>query len=245
MSSGIWAAASGAVGQLADLEVTAENLANANTNGYRAERSIFRQVLADAAEAGVAAEYRRYATLRTRTPTLEEGPTLSTGRPLDVKLPGEHVLAVRTAEGDRYTRDGALQISPEGRLVTRDGDALLDRARRPISLPRDAQRVAIDREGRVVVDGREHASLVVLRPGAPDDLEKQGQNLLRLRAGAPPPAAVTVELVPEALEGSNVSVMRGMTDLIASSRTLEAMQKVIDAFRESEQRAASGIMGRT
>lgn len=243
MSLGIWAAASGAVAQLADLEVTANNLANAGTVGFRGERSAFRQTLANAERAGSAASYRRYATVRTTTADLAPGEVVSTGRALDVAFDGRGLFVVRTPAGDRYTRSGALRVSPAGELTTPEGHPYLGANRRPIALPREASTVEVAPDGRVLADGTELGQLLTVEEPPPGSLVKEGGALLSLAQGQPPLRPGSAQLASGALEGSNVSVVRGMTDIITASRSLDALQRVIDAFREAEQRAASGIMG--
>ncbi|MCC6216220.1 MAG: flagellar hook basal-body protein [Polyangiaceae bacterium] len=243
MSLGIWAAASGAVAEIADLEVTANNLANAGTVGFRGERSAFRQTLASVQRAGGAAGYRRYATLRTTTADLAPGGVVSTGRGLDVAFDGRGLFVVRTPAGDRYTRSGALRVSPTGELTTPEGHPYLGTNRRAISIPRDAASVEVAADGRVMADGQEVAQLLTVEEPPPGGLVKEGGALLALAPNQAPLRAQAALLTTGALEGSNVSVVRGMTDIITASRSLDALQRVIEAFREAEQRAASGIMG--
>src|SRR5690606_348768 len=106
MSTGIWAAVSGATGQMAALDVAANNVANAGTPGFRADREVFAVALAGAMD-GNGAESLRYNTLRSVQPDLSVGQIVHTGRELDVALTREEGLfVVRTADGDRYTRAG-------------------------------------------------------------------------------------------------------------------------------------------
>ncbi|HEY8944062.1 MAG TPA: flagellar basal body protein, partial [Polyangiaceae bacterium] len=86
MSSGIWSAASGAVGQTAALDVAANNVANATTPGYRADTSVFRQTLADALGNAAGTRSQRFAITRTTTPDFTPGQVVHTGRALDVAL---------------------------------------------------------------------------------------------------------------------------------------------------------------
>ncbi|MFO0565991.1 MAG: flagellar hook-basal body complex protein [Polyangiaceae bacterium] len=121
MATGIWSAASGAVAQSFSLDVAANNVANAGTPGFRADRAVFRQELARATARGEARGLR-YNLTRTAAPSFVPGELVSTGRPLDVALRSENSLfAVRSADGVRYTRAGSLTLSADGKLTTPEG----------------------------------------------------------------------------------------------------------------------------
>jgi flagellar basal-body rod protein FlgF len=86
MSTGIWSAASGAVGQIAALDSAAQNIANATTPGFRAEEAVFRQTLVKSINANTGTKSLRYAVSRTTVPDFRAGQMVQTGRPLDVAI---------------------------------------------------------------------------------------------------------------------------------------------------------------
>lgn len=242
MSAGIWAAASGAAGQVTALDVAANNVANAGTAGYRADQMVFRQRLATA-EGNLATQSLRFSTVGTVEPNLAPGPVVLTERRLDVAIKGDGFFAVSTAGGERYTRAGSIRLRMDGVLTTNDGDPYLDAARRPVTAGRDAKVVSIAPDGTVVADGVETAArllVVKMPPGA--GVEKDGNVLLRLTGGRP--VAVAADLATGALEQSNAPAIRSMNGITTATRSFEMLTKVIDAFSEADRRAATDLMKR-
>src|SRR6185436_12689868 len=112
MSTGIWSAASGAVGKTTALDVAADNVANATTPGFRAETAVFRQTLATAVDKSKGTQSMRYAITRTNVPHFDAGQIVESGKPLDVALPeGNAFFVVRTPQGERYTRAGSFRLT--------------------------------------------------------------------------------------------------------------------------------------
>ena len=111
----------------------ATNIANATTSGYRAQHTVFEQVLQRAGDAGQLAFVQDVALARDLSP----GPVEQTGNPLDVALDGSGYLGFATPAGTRYGRSGRLELDAEGRLVGPEGHPVLDDGGNPITLPAD------------------------------------------------------------------------------------------------------------
>ena len=242
MSSGIWVAASGASAQMTALDATANNLANATTPGYKADQAVFREHLAQAMFAGKAQPEMRYASVATVSPDLRSGPLQVTQRPLDVAIDGDGYFKVQTPRGERYTRAGAFQVGPGGTLVTPLGYAVLDGGGSPIHLPLDGGPADIGQDGAIRVDGEEVGQLGVVNFEEPRALVKDGDNLFRATPGAGEPQPAQVPLHSGALELPNVSIVKGMTDLVSATRAFEALEKAVEAYSDLERRAASDII---
>ncbi len=240
MSSGIWAAASGAIGHLENLDVTANNLANASTTGFQGDRAVFRQVLAAKEKAGAATDYRRYTVVGTRSPDQTVGASIVTGRSLDAAIDGDGYFAVQTAQGERYTRDGAFQVV-DGQLTTAGGKQVLDEGHSPIAIPEGETDVSIGDDGTVYAGSESVGQLALFRFANPDVMEREGTTLFRAPAASA--EATAPSLASGSLEGSNVSVVKSMTELVTATRSFDAMQRVIESFSEIERRTATGIMG--
>jgi flagellar basal body rod protein FlgG len=243
MSTGIWAAASGAVAQTNALDVAANNIANASTPGFRADRELFRETLANATGQGGDASLR-YSVVRSVRPDLNVGQIVSTNRGLDVALRGpEGLFVVSTPQGERYTRAGHMNITADGTLTTADGKAYLGADRKPLRVPPGSGNVTFGPDGSLLVDGVDSGSklgVVSFRNQA--GLEKEGDILMRARpeAGRAMPAAADLEV--GALELSNSSAIAGMTSLVTASRSFEMLTKVIEAFSQADRSAATSIM---
>lgn len=238
MSTGMWSAVSGALAQQSSLDATANNLANARTTGYRADRTVFREYLAKA-QAPDPSE--RSAIVNSTVADMTQGAIEQTGRPLDVAIDGEGFLAVNTPAGERYTRSGAIQLSQEGDLLV-GGNRLLDESHSPLAVPAGAHDVRIAANGSVVADGQELGRVLVVRFDPNTALEKDGAMLFRAPVGAAG-TPIDPKLIEASLEGSNVSVVKGMTELVTLNRGFDALSRAIETFGEMERKAAMGIMG--
>jgi flagellar basal-body rod protein FlgF len=243
VSTGIWVAASGASAQMTALETTSNNLANAQTPAYKADRTVFQEYLANAVLAGSAQTQMRYASVAEVAADQSAGPVKVTGRPLDVSISGEGYFAVRTPRGERYTRAGNFQLGPAGDLTTAEGHPVLDSGGQPVAVPPDARDVALSADGTVTVDGEEMGSLRFVRFANPLALEKDGNLLLRPNQFSGIPQVTEAKLHAGALELPNVSVVKGMTDLVSVTRAFEALQRAVETFSELDRRAATDIMG--
>ncbi len=247
MSDGIWSALSGAVGQLAVLDAAAENVANANTPAYRAERTVFREhlVRANGGKNGkptpLAQQAMSHVTVDAINNDTGSGGILATGRPLDCAIKDDSFFLVKTARGERFSRLGNFHVAQSGALVTKDGDVVLDRERKPIKVDPTSTEVAIGDDGSVVDQGTTVGQLTVVKFKHPEALEREGAQLYKAVAGDPPVLAAP-SLATSALEGSNTSAVKGMVEIVNATRGFEACERVIDAFKNADSAAAMSIM---
>jgi flagellar basal-body rod protein FlgF len=231
----IYLAMSGAKATLQRQDQLANNLANASTNGFRAELQAFRAVPVR----GDGASTRVYALESSVGHDPRSGPVQATGRALDVALQGEAWLAVQALDGsEAYTRAGALQVGTDGQLVTPAGLPVLGDGG-PITLPANAE-VDVASDGslttRVGSDPPQPAGrLKLVTTDAP--LARGEDGLFRAGAGelAADPAA---RLQSGALEGSNVSPVETMVAMIAAARQFEQQMKVLQGAEQREQAAS-------
>ena len=245
LSTGIWSAASGMVAQGNALDIASENVANASTVGYRADRTIFRQVLTSAQEVNPGSSSMRYAVTRTVQPDLQAGEIRETGNPLDVALTDDSsFLTVRTAEGLRYTRAGKLSVQADGTLITPQGYPVLADNLRPIVIPLQST-ATFDDSGRLLIDGvQSDQSLSIVTFPNVHGLIKEGSALMRARPEAGKPIRVDAQLRVGALEMSNSNALQSMSGLVTATRQFEMLARVIDAFSQAERRAATDIASR-
>jgi len=242
MSTGIWAAASGMVGQQSALDVAAGNIANASTPGFRADRALFRQTLV-AANRSVPSQSLRYAVTRTVEPDKRPGQVVSTGRPLDVALRNQDDLfVVATPQGERYTRAGSFQLTGDGRLTTAGGMTVLGPDHKPVKVSGGSGNVQISATGEVLVNGETSGpKLLVVSFAKPEGLQKEGAVLLRATPAAGGLVQKDPDLVTSSLELSNASALEGMTTLVTATREFEMLSRVVEAFSNIEQKAANNI----
>lgn len=240
MSDGIYSALSGAVAQQRSLEVVANNVANAGTTGYRADRITFQEVVAQT-PGGPTANTLHYVAVSGQSIDETSGPLMQTGNPLDVALNGDAYFAIETGNGERYTRAGAFLLDAEGTLMTHQGNPVLGANEAPITVPTDAEEILVTGDGAIVADGEEVGRFRLVR-FADGGLTKEGASLLVTQNGAQPEEAVEdVQVLGGYLESANVSPIEGMNELIEASRAFDAFQRVIQAFKQIDERTAREV----
>lgn len=217
-------------------EVLAHNLANASTNGFRAEMAALRAVPVR----GDGASTRVY-TLET-TVGYDDAPGVvqTTGRPLDVAVAGKSWLAVQALDGtEAYTRAGALEVNVEGTLVDVAGRPVLGDGG-PITVPANAS-VDIANDGSVsarVGNGRPQNVGRIKLVTSEDKLKRGDDGLFRTASGDPLDPDPNARLRSGALEGSNVSAVETMVAMIAAARQFEHQMKMLQNAEQKEQAAA-------
>jgi flagellar basal body rod protein FlgG len=240
MSHGIYAALSGAVAQEAALDCAAQDLANASTGGYRGAHPVFHEVMSR--QPGGAGGPVRFTAMTGTTVDVSAGEVRETGRPLDLALAPSDFLAVGTARGERYTRAGALHVAVDGTLQCGSGDAVLGEDQKPIKL-QPGVAVTLDADGTVRAGGAASGRLRVVSFARPEAMTREGGALLGA-GGAGAPAASGRPIAVGALEGSNASPIRGMTELMRVTRLFEAFQRTIDAFNEADRKVVNTVPSR-
>lgn len=227
---GLYASASGLIAANIRQDVTANNLANASTVGFKKDSLLtesFANLLMRRLERG---RRNNIGTLGVglraaeQYTDLEQGPMEYTGRPLDFAIVGRGFFVIATPDGERYTRDGSFQIDSEGYLATAGGDRVLGR-----------EGEAIHAED---VMGQDFLIVDFPRQG----LQKEGYNKWRA-APNQQEDVLTIEGVVhgEHLEQSNVSIIKEMTEMIRVVRLYEAGQKMIQAQDETLGKAVNEI----
>ena len=249
MDSGLYAAYTGLLARTQALDTAANNLANAGTNGFRAQRDSFRGVLAsgfsyDQISAGqvgsqVGDSVNGFGVLGGSAIDLGQGPMVSTGNSLDLALNGQGFFAIQTANGVRYTRDGSFMKSPEGQIQTQQGEPVLDAQLQPITLPSGA--VEVSANGTISVSAGNGAGAVVGQVGifnvAGSSLAIEGANRYAAAAGVTPEASdATVK--QGAVEGSNQDAVHGTMQLMLVQRQAEMMQKAMGVFSNDFDKTA-------
>jgi flagellar basal-body rod protein FlgF len=230
----IYLSMSGAKATLQRQDVLAHNLANASTNGFRAELQAFRAVPVR----GDGASTRVYALESTVGHSTLTGPVQSTGRSLDVAAHGNAWLAVQSLDGsEAYTRAGAFEVNAEGLLVTSAGLPVLGDGG-PITLPANA-RIEVAADGSIsAADGDEQPQNVGrLKLVVPEGPLVRGTDGLFRAPDGDLPAEPSARVQGGALEGSNVSPVETMVAMIAAARQFEAQMKMLQSAEQKEQAA--------
>jgi len=201
-------------------EIVANNLANADTNGFRAQRT-FASALGDAVPVAQTAMDARAGSLK------------QTGNPLDVALGGDGYFVVNTAQGERLTRSGSFRLDESNRLVDQDGNAVLGEGG-PITLPQGT--VSIDGAGGVKVDGKQVGKLRVETVPQGTQLQHEGGTRFLPDPSRTALADTARSLRQGYLEESNVNPLTSMVDMIDIQRSYVAVQRTmvtLDGIRQT------------
>lgn len=244
MDHAIYTAMGAASQTLNQQAVTASNLANASTPGFRAQLNAMRAVPVE----GLSLPTRTLVTASTPGADMTPGQMDYTSRPLDVALQQDGWLAVQTADGtEGYTRNGNIQVNAAGQL-TIQGRPVIGEAG-PIAVPEGS-------EVTIAADG----TISALNPGDPpntvapvgrlklvkaegNEVQRGDDGIFRLTQaaqatrGAALQADPTIRVMSGVLEGSNVKPVEAMTDMIASARRFEMQMKVISSVNENAGKA--------
>jgi flagellar basal-body rod protein FlgF len=232
MDNSIYIALSRQLAQFRDLETTASNLANVNTTGFQAKKTLFSDHLTDAGNNYKAAYLHDVSTYRD----LRGGAFKVTGNPLDVAIQGPGYFAISTAGGTRYTRDGGFTQNQEGELITSSGNLVQDDAGQPILIPVEARDISIRDNGAVVVDGDEIAQIGLFEFNNDHSLVAEGDNLLRPTTDPALPAVAST-IKHGVLEGSNVQPVTELTHLTTLSKSVKNTAELVEVMYELQRRA--------
>ena len=235
MLEGLNSAAAGMAAQQQRLDAVANDLANANTTGYKHQRVGFRDLVYDQTGRSSAQGVRTGsgAAAVDAGRAFAQGVLQRTDRPLDVALQGEGFLRVRLADGrDALTRDGGLHIDGNRRLVTSTG-ALVQPA---ITVPEGTaeDQVSIGGDGTVLAAGRRIGRLDLVTVRSPQGLISAGDNAFVTSAasGAAIAAPRATTLTQGALEASNTDMAEAMVAMIESQRAFQLASKAITTADE-------------
>ena len=230
-----------------ELEVVANNIANIDTTGYKADGSVFHEFLMPVARHGsfqTADQRLSYVHDRATWHNFSTGPTKPTGNPLDVAIDGDAFLVVQTARGERYTRNGALQINAQGELVTSAGDRVLGDGG-PIQFQSNDNNIAINPDGTITVREGANANsdasrgkLRLVRFDQVQSLLKDGASMFRAPDGvAPQPAPASVRVVQGSLEQSNVRSVIEMARMVEVTRTYTQIAGILQQHHDQRRSA--------
>jgi flagellar basal-body rod protein FlgF len=225
-----------------ELDVVANNVANLNTTGFKGDSTLFEEYLMPVAhENNFLGPDRRVSFVQDRATwtDMRQGPAQPTGNPLDVALDGNNgnaFLVIQTARGERYTRNGSLQINTAGELVTLEGDQVLGSNGPIVFQPGDGS-IAISGDGTISAREGGNAQADSLRGklrivsfDQPQLLEKDSATTFTAPADVDQQTAPrTVRVVQGMIEGSNVNAVLEMTRMVEINRTYTAVANLLSA----------------
>ena len=246
-------AASGLSANQAYLDVVANNIANANTPGFRSHQALFTEALDNAAELPAQLDPRRYLGVRLVdvSPLMQQGTLSSSESPWHMAIDGWGYFQVRLPDGTpAYTRDGRLAPNASRQLVTVDGYPLEP----SVTLPEGAEAFHVNPDGTILgefVDAeglherREVGRIRIMGFAAAERLEAVGHNLFVATPESGPAMPLRPdgqpwgEVVSRAVEGSNTELAEAMTDLISAQRAYAIAARVLQTFDDMATEASN------
>ena len=241
MDSGYYAACAGLVSRMEALDVLANNLANVNTDGYKAERQFYSALdasLGNSTLSPLNQAMNRYGVVGGQWLDLQEGSIVPTGNKLDLAIQGAGLFVVETSGGLRYTRNGSFHLNAKRQLVDSQGDLVLGPKKRPIVVP--AGEISISSDGTVSANGAMAGQLRIVDFAPGTALTPIGNGQFT----APPKTArpmANPSIQEGALEASNENSISGMVSLILTERSAQMMEKALTIFDTDFDKTAASL----
>jgi flagellar basal-body rod protein FlgG len=240
MIKGLYDAAAGMTARIVEQETVANNLANVNTTGYKAGRSLFKVTiqgrLLEDGRLGRGMKGGDDPAYLHADPT--PGALVETRNPLDVAIAGRGFFALETGDRITYTRNGSFTLNEDLELVSSQGYRVLGEAG-PIRIA--GRNVTISESGAVTVDGTPAATLLLVDFDDPAQLKRNALGGFEPEMGAEPFPVTDVRVLQGRLESSNVDPVAEMIRMIELNRSFESCQKAIQAQDETLKLATSEI----
>lgn len=241
MDFGLYNAFLGMRSRQRTLDALANNIANASTTGFKAERLLYSSI--EAENKGAGDRRNLLAGVSTSSGTdFSAGAIQETGRNLDVAIDGDAFLQIQTPRGARYTRAGNLNINADGQLVTKNGDLVVGE-NGAITVPKGE--ITIGEDGTITAGKKSVDKLKLVRFDNPTAaLTKEGEALFIATGAENPQEDVNSRVVQGALESSNVNSLTEMVAMINNSREFESLQKSVTLLMNDLGRKISGEIGK-
>ncbi len=257
MLKNIYTPLAGAISQERALETLANNLANANTVGYKQDNVTFSLLepepfdkyptplppanfKVDLDKIGpLHGNDMSYVGIAGMERDFTQGPAVNTHNKMDLMIEGNGLFKVQTKDGERYMRAGDLTLSPQGALVSKFGDPILGEKGNIFVRSENFQ---INRNGEVYQDGQLVDRIQLFEFKDPKNLQRVGQNYYEY--GGPPEEVAVSEkstILQGFLEGSNVNAIKNLTSLIVAHRSYEAYQKAVSNYDKIMEKSSNTL----
>lgn len=247
MERGLYAAASAMLAQQTIQEALAQNIANANTVGYKQDNPTFKALHGMAlqrtlnssgsgqpiGELGIGVQTDQPYT------DWQKGAMSQTNNPLDVSLDPNQFFAVRATQGERYTRAGNFKLDGQGNLLTANNEPVLGVNNQPI-VARGNGNVIIERTGSVKLNGAEVGKLKIVQADTAQ-MRKDGNSLFAAAKPAAMRLVANADVHPGMLEQSNVDGVHALVEMMTVSRSFDMAQRALLTQDELLKHASSEL----
>lgn len=223
-----------------DMTSVANNIANASTNGFRAERTLFQEHLAKTGPVGQRERISFVDDVGLYRDT-REGPLEVTNNTLDLAIRGDGYIVVRTPGQDMYTRSGRFQVDANRQIVTADGYPIVGVNDAPITLQAGADISSIRIQGDGAITSNIGAvGQIQMVQFADEQIMRKASSGMYATDQAPLPAT-RASLLQGSLEGSNVQPVMEMTRMMEMLRDYQSAQRLVDSEHERQRTAINRL----
>ncbi len=226
------------------LDVTASNLANANTPGFKASRVLFTDWLSSQTGTEAPVGDRKVAYTQDRATYREQQPGAlqNTSNPLDLAIAGEGYFTVDTPRGPRLTRAGHFTQQANGTIGDMEGNALLSSSGSPLRIAPTDTEITVTPDGTISTESGEIGRVGVVMPADPNRVTPEGSR--DLRADMPTAPVAQAKIVQGAVEDSNVQSIVETTRMMSDLRSFQFTTQFVQAEADRMQSAIDKITER-
>jgi flagellar basal-body rod protein FlgF len=224
-----------------ELDIVANNIANANTTGFKVEDLMVHTEQAKPAKTLDGSSPVKFVLDTGVARDFTQGAMTKTGGDFDLAIEGKAFFKIQTASGERYTRDGRFTTNPEGILVTQAGNQVMDEGGGQITIDPKLGPVTIGKDGTVSQGAIRVGKIGLVRPDDMASLAKDGDNLYRNTTNTIPQPVTDAQIHQGMLEASNVQPVIEITRLIEIQRAYEGVAKMMDNTAELSRSAVERL----
>ena len=230
------------VGQQRAMDITAANLANTATPGYRAQRVQFADWLSRQKAGRTPPGGQLVAFTQDRATWREQrsGALTRTGNPLDLAIAGDGFFTVQTPRGPRLTRAGKFSLTGDGGIADDSGHKLLNSENQPLRVPAGDTRISVSGDGAISTESGPLGRVGVVRPADPMRLQAEGERLFRVDGPTQPVAQPG--MVQGTLEASNVQPILETTRMMAALREFQFVTQFVQAESDRQKDAIDRLL---
>jgi flagellar basal-body rod protein FlgF len=242
MLQGYYSAASGMSAALQNQDILSQNLASAPVPGYRRQTLSFEEFVSSqsASDSSMPSRQLHGANIAKNSSFFAPGTYQKTGNPLECAIQGDGFFVLDGPNGPLYTRNGQFQINAAGQLVSASGYPVTG-SNGPLQIPSNAAQIVISQDGTVSADNTQVGQLRLASFSEPNQLVRAGTTLFSAPDGVSPQTS-TASVRQGYREGSNVSVVQEMVQMISGMRQYEAAAKALRSLSDAMQQRINGQM---
>ncbi|WP_340108168.1 flagellar hook-basal body complex protein [Pikeienuella sp. HZG-20] len=223
-------------GLLKDMQIIANNIANASTTGFRREGAVFAEMVD---RLNVVGGGTAQTAARVRVTDFQQGALAPTGGAFDFAIEGDGFFMIETPDGPALTRAGSFVRNPDGELATKDGLRLLDEGGAPLFAPPDAREMTVATDGTLSADGQPIGRIGLVTVADTSSLTRSGAGLFTTEEPLLP--AEEASIFQGFVERSNVDPIREISRMIEVQRAYEMGQNFLNAEDERMRQAVRVI----